>query len=301
MRHMQKITGLNLKLLQTFVLVAEHRSFRKAADESLRSQSAVSAQIKELESQLGIRLFDRTTRRVSMTPEGADLLDYTKRAFSELAVGLVNLRKTQEAKKDRVRIACMPTITAGPVPSILAAFERIHPDVIVSVRELNNEDLIASVLNREVDFGVGVRIPFSECTFEPIALDEMCALVAEGIVDADVTEIDVADLIELPLFLLPQATLTLQVLENYARRMDKSLTIEHRLWQPQTMINMAAAGRGAAILPRIFIDGISVSAVRVLHIVNPTITRELSIVSRRGDHLTIHATALSDVVRRMIG
>ena len=66
--------NVNLKLMHTFLLVAEHSSFCRAAEVSNRSQSAVSMQIKQLEEQVGVALFHRTTRRVELTAEGLDAL-----------------------------------------------------------------------------------------------------------------------------------------------------------------------------------------------------------------------------------
>lgn len=65
---------INLKLIQTFLTVAEMKSFRGAADQVKRSQSAVSMQIKQLEEQLGVALFHRTTRSVKLTAEGEKLV-----------------------------------------------------------------------------------------------------------------------------------------------------------------------------------------------------------------------------------
>src|SRR5690606_21728085 len=82
------ITKVNLKLLQSFMLVAEHKSFRAAADLTYRSQSAVSSQIKQLELQLGVPLFHRTTRSVRLTAAGEKLLTTTRRALREISFGL---------------------------------------------------------------------------------------------------------------------------------------------------------------------------------------------------------------------
>jgi DNA-binding transcriptional LysR family regulator len=294
------VTGWNLKLLQAFALVAEHRSFRKAADASLRSQSAVSAQIKELESQLGVRLFDRTTRRVSLTPEGAELLDYTQRAFSEIAAGIDNVLKSVAQKSDRVRVACMPTVTAGPLPTILSKFEETYPNVQVSVQEIHNEDIIRSVQIRDVDFGIGVTVSASDCKFTPLRKDEMCALLSPSQYSAKGDCIPAADLIAMPLFLLSQATPTLVALEAVARRNGRSLNLGHRFAQPQTMISMAAAGRGAAVLPRIFISGMQYSGVRTLKITDPEITRELAIISNAGVRWSAHAEALARLTQDVI-
>jgi DNA-binding transcriptional LysR family regulator len=294
------ITGWNLKLLQAFVLVAEHRSFRKAADASLRSQSAVSAQIKELESQIGVRLFDRTTRRVSLTAEGMELLEYTRRAFSEIATGLDNIRKSTVSKQDRVSISCMPTITAGLLPLILSRFEERHAGVEVIVRELNNEDVVSSVRNRDVDFGIGVTVPASDCRFTPLLDDEMCALVPQGWVPGVEDDVQASRIIDFPLFLLPQATPTLIALENVARRCGKSLQLGNRFTQPQTMISMTAARRGIAVLPRIFLSGMTFTEIRLLSIREPVISRELSIITSRGSEWSPLAEALAETTAEIL-
>jgi DNA-binding transcriptional LysR family regulator len=84
------VTHLNLRLLQTFMLVAEHQSFREAAEQTHRSQSAVSTQIKQLEEQLAIKLLHRTTRSVKLTPEGAELFAGIKRGMHEIGVGSIS-------------------------------------------------------------------------------------------------------------------------------------------------------------------------------------------------------------------
>lgn len=287
----------NLNLLQTFALVAEHRSFRKAADESLRSQSAVSAQIKELERQIGVRLFDRTTRRVSLTAEGTELWDCTQRAFSEIAAGLDNVHRSIESKADKVRIACIPTITAGRLPVLLTEFERHHPNVQVLVREVNNEDVVSLVQKRDVDFGLGVTVPASECRFDKLLSDDMWAVVSKAAVPAETNVLPMEQLLDMPVFILPQATPTLIALQNEARRQGKEVKISNRFSQPQTAINMAAAGHGAAVLPGIFVADIDCRGSRKLKIVEPEITRELAIISHRGSGWTGHARALARTVR----
>ena len=83
---------VNLKLLHMFVAVAENRSFRMAAEQLNRSQSAVSMQIKQLEEQVGVAIFHRTTRRVELTSEGERLLGHARRALDEWENGLRQIR-----------------------------------------------------------------------------------------------------------------------------------------------------------------------------------------------------------------
>lgn len=81
--------NINCKLLGVFLSVAENASFRKAADQTHRSMPAVSMQIKQLEEQVGVALFQRTTRKVSLTDEGEKLLISARKALAELEIGLL--------------------------------------------------------------------------------------------------------------------------------------------------------------------------------------------------------------------
>src|SRR3954447_10424998 len=93
--------NVNLKLMHTFLLVAEHSSFCRAAEVSNRSQSAVSMQIRQLELQLGVSLFHRTTRRVQLTREGELLLVCARKAVYELQTGLRQIKDAVDVQRGR--------------------------------------------------------------------------------------------------------------------------------------------------------------------------------------------------------
>jgi DNA-binding transcriptional LysR family regulator len=194
----------------------------------------------------------------------------------------------------------MPTITAGLLPLILSRFEERHAGVEVIVRELNNEDVVSSVRNRDVDFGIGVTVPASDCRFTPLLDDEMCALVPQGWVPGVEDDVQASRIIDFPLFLLPQATPTLIALENVARRCGKSLQLGNRFTQPQTMISMTAARRGIAVLPRIFLSGMTFTEIRLLSIREPVISRELSIITSRGSEWSPLAEALAETTAEIL-
>ena len=104
------LAHINLKLLQTFLLVAEQSSFRIAAEKSFRSPSAVSAQIRQLEEQLGVPLFHRTTRNVRLTDEGKQLLECAQRALLEVESGLRKIQESADIRRGRVALSCLPRL-----------------------------------------------------------------------------------------------------------------------------------------------------------------------------------------------
>ena len=294
---MTRLQRFNLNVLQAFVLVAEHGNFRRAAEEGARSQSALSAQIKELEGQLGVQLFERTTRRVALTPEGSELLEHARKAFTELSVGLANARKTADRRSEVVSFACIPAVLIGVFPTVLTKFETENPDIVVTATELYNEELIDAVKNRDVEFGVGVTVPASECEFDPVCQDEICAIVPSTCPVYPDGTISMVDLISNPILMPRPAPNTLPVLEREARFQRKMLNLRHRFGQPQSVASMVAAGHGTGLIAGILLAFVSYRDVRVLRIVNPSITREISIIMRRGSPISKHARALIRILK----
>src|SRR6202046_3753483 len=150
-----QVAQVNLKLLHMFVAVAENRSFRMAAEQLNRSQSAVSMQIKQLEEQVGLAIFHRTTRRVELTSEGERLLAHARRALDEWDNGLRQIRDVVDIQRGTLSIGCVPTVAATILPRALNVFQKAYPGININLRELAAHDLLDSVRRREIDFGIG--------------------------------------------------------------------------------------------------------------------------------------------------
>src|ERR1700721_4826262 len=145
---------VNLRLLSVFVLVADHCSFRKAAEELGRSQSAVSTQIRQLEEQLGVSLFHRTTRRVVLSPEGKELLPFVQQALGQIQTGVDAIANVVDQQRATAKVAFSPIRGAGRLPPILAAFKATYPQVFVHIRELSPNEMLGCIERDEVDFGI---------------------------------------------------------------------------------------------------------------------------------------------------
>jgi len=297
----QPIMDVNLKLLQTFLLVAEYSSFRQAADRTHRSQSAVSTQIRQLELQLGVALFHRTTRRVRLTSEGEQLVGSAERALREVELGLRKIQEAVDMRRGRISLSCSPTITSTRLPRILAAFEEDFPGVGVFVREVTSTALFESVGRGEVDFAVGPLIHSSEFAFEPILDDELYALVPRRFIAASRSSITLEALSRIPLLLLDAATALRAVLDETMKNRNLTFTTKHQFSQAQTLIKMAAAGLGAAVLPRMVLPRTPDPAVQALRIIAPTMTRQVAIITARGQALSPAASRLAQLFRQLIG
>jgi DNA-binding transcriptional LysR family regulator len=296
----KSLSNVNLKLLQAFLLVAEHSSFRLAADKSFRSSSAMSAQIKQLEQQLGVALFHRTTRNVRLTEEGQQLLECAKRALLEVESGLRKIQESADIRRGRVSLSCAPTIAATRLARVLAAFEKDYPGVEVYVRELNSEPLFESVRNRTVDFGIGPLVETAEFRFEALLDDPFYALVPKRLVTVAKDTISLAALTNLPLLVLNHATAVRGLLETAMRERNLNFSTRYEFTQAQSLISMASAGLGAAILPRVALPARIDAGTSVLRIVNPGLTRRIALITALGQALSPASLRLVELLKQLI-
>ncbi|MGI4847691.1 MAG: LysR family transcriptional regulator [Janthinobacterium lividum] len=294
------IANVNFKLLQTFLLVADQSSFRIAAEKSFRSPSAVSAQIRQLEGQLGVALFHRTTRNVHLTTEGEQLLDCARRALNEVESGLRRIQEAADVRRGQVSISCSPTIAETRLARVLAAFEMEYPGIEVSVRELTSTALFDSVRNREVDFGIGPAIETLEFDFDAVMLDALYALVPKRFITTAKRSISLATLTNMPLLLLSPATALRGMLDQALRERNLSFSTRYQFTQAQTLISMATAGLGAAILPRVALPPRVDPSTQVLRITNPSLVRQVAIVTLRGQKLSPASLRLVQLLKLLL-
>lgn len=292
-----QVDRINLKLLHAFLCVAQHRSFRAAATEISRSPSAVSTQIKALEDQLGIALFDRTTRSVALTPEGEQLLDAARRAMHEVEGGLTKIKEAVDMQRGRVSISCSPTVAATRLPAVLAVYEKKYPGVRISVQELTSTDLFGSVRRREVDFGIGPVVGASEFAFETILEEAIYALAPKSLVCTAGGTVSLAELARGEILLLHPATALRSLVEGAFASQNIKLSPKYQFGQAQSLIAAANAGLGSAILPESLLPERPDRAVRVLKIVKPTMNRQIGIITLPGQSLSTAASRLAQLLR----
>lgn len=291
---------VNLKLLQTFLLVAENNSFREAADQVNRSQSAVSTQIKQLEEQIGVALFHRTTRRVTLTTEGEQLLSNARRAIGEIEAGLRKLREMADIRRGRVALACSPTIAATRLPQILAAFEREYPGIRIVLQELKSVELFAALRDGHVDFAIGPVVGDGDFDFETILSERLHALVPYTLLRKPGHTITFAELAGLPIIQFYSSTVMGQLILEAAKSRNLALNIHYQCIQGQTMVALAEAGLGATILTESVADAAMSPKTQKRLITEPEITQDFGIIRVRGHMLSPAASRLADLIRQMM-
>jgi DNA-binding transcriptional LysR family regulator len=293
---MQSLNNVNMKLLQTFLAVAERGSFRLAADAVHRSHSAVSAQIQQLEEQLAVRLFERTTRSVALTEEGRLLRDSAWRALYELDLGLRQIRESSDLKRGQLSLASSPNLAAIYLPRVLAEFTKAYPQISVNVQELTSADLFEAARNRRVDFAIGPEAADSAFRYQTILDEPLQALVPWTYYPKLSKRIALGELVKLPLLLSNPATAIRALIDTKLHECGMTPAVRFQFIQSPTIIAMAEAGVGAAILPASSLSRALAPSARVLEIVEPTIRRKMALITLPNQVLSPAAARLADKI-----
>ena len=294
---METAAQINYRLLHNFLQVAQAPSFRDASGKIHRSTSVVSAQIKQLEQQIGARLFHRTTRSVTLTPEGELLLQAARSGFREIESGLRQLQETLDLRVGRIAVASSPIMAATFLPPLLAEFEAHYPTIRILVRELTPAEIAQSLKSADADFGIGPRPDGKEFSFEPLLQEEIMALVPRKFKPTATDTISLRELSRIPTLQLSQATALRSVLQQAARKHGIDLTPKYECTQAQTLIAMAHEELGAAILPASIIPIRLDKRVRALRIVQPTLKRPIGVITWPQRALSPAAARLAQLCR----
>lgn len=289
-------TQMDLRRLESFLAVAECGGFSRAAARLHRSQSAVSTHVQQLEAELGVALFERTSRRVALTAEGRRYAERTSRALAELRDAAGEMGERAAGRRAHVAIGTVASISAGRLPAVFAAFQRKHPDVTLEVREASATGIHTDLRDRATDFAVAPRLGSpDDLAHVPVLADRFVAVLPAGLVAGD-RPVTLAELGRHPqLAQLPGTAVRARVEAEFrAAGLDyrPSIVVAHH----HTVLRMIRARLGVSLLPSICLhgeprDGLDIRALR-----GRAVVREICIVTRRGAVLSPAAAACAEAI-----
>ncbi|MFG2938274.1 LysR family transcriptional regulator [Streptomyces sp. NPDC048282] len=241
---------MELRQLEYFVAVAEERNFTRAAERVHISQSGVSAQIRQLEREVGAELFDRSSRTVTLTVAGKAALEHARAALA--AAGAVG-RAVDEVTglvQGRLTVGMVIGCTLTPLFDALAAFHAAHPGVEVLLLEDNSDRLVEGVRTGDVDVAL-----VGAATATPDGLDAL-TIVSERLVVAvppghalaKRPRVTLGDLMGHPLVCMPLGTGLRTVFDRACAARSLQATIALQASAADAIADLAARGLGVAVL-----------------------------------------------------
>ena len=147
--------NVTLRQLRAFVAVADTGSFTLAAERLFITQSALSGLIKELESTLGLRLFDRSTRRLRLSDTGRELYPQIEKILHDLDGVVSEVGNLKDLQRGTVRVAVPQLLACTLLPELMAGFRAQYPGVSLRLVDCAVESVMARVFSGEVDIGIG--------------------------------------------------------------------------------------------------------------------------------------------------
>ena len=169
--------NITIRQLRSFVAVSQERSFTHAARRLLVSQSALTVGIKDLEAEIGMQLFDRTTRSVELTAQGRSFLPLAARLLDELSQGIEDLQALASRPRGSVTVTATSSIITVVLAPALAVLAKSTPGIAVRIIEDTADGLTNRVFNGEADFGVTTLWrPIEDLEYRLLAKDQMGVL-----------------------------------------------------------------------------------------------------------------------------
>lgn len=234
--------------LRIFVEVARHASFARAAEVLHLTPPAVTMQIKELESQLGMPLFDRQGRQVALSTVGEYMLVYAKRMLATLKDAEDAAARLQRVQSGRLNVGMVST--AGYfLPGLLADFAKAHEGVDIHISIGNREMLVKMLQFNEVDIAIMGRPPREMSTrAEPFAAHPHVFVCAPDHPWLKRTPVAEEDLRELPFIARETGSGTRAALDEFCQATGVSLSIKMELWGNEIIKQTVMAGMGISFL-----------------------------------------------------
>lgn len=285
--------NFNLNDLQAFRAVAELSSFRKAAESLHVSQPAFSRRIEKLEEALGVRLLDRTTRRVNLTAVGREFDRKVQELLNDLDEALLGIREVADTRMGEVTLACVPSTVYYFLSQVIARYHERYPKIRVRLFDASANDVLSVVARGEADFGlnfIGGQEPDIE--FKPLLEERFVAACRRDHPLAGRKQVTWSDLAAYDYISVSRASgnrlLLDQALSSRAGRPQAIYETQH----VTAALGLVEAGLGLAAVPSMAMPAGDHPLLVSVPLTDPVITRKVGLIRRKGRTLSPAAQQL---------
>lgn len=272
-----------------FFEVATHMSFTRAANSLFISQPAVSKQIKNLESTLGIALLERKSNKIKLTPAGKRLYEHLKKARAIQT----DIHTDVEIIKDELKFSGQLTIGSSTslsiyvLPKIISAYIKRFPNINIRLINRNNECILKALFDREIDLAITEgHLANRQVHSEHFMDDEIIAVCSAKNPYANQT-IEVKDIPKIPLVLREFGSGTLMILNQELKKagiQSSDLNVKVRLGGIEVLKNFLSHGTGIGFLSKMAVTKeLQNKELCQVFINNLTIKRQFNLIVRRGE------------------
>jgi len=292
--------NFDLNDLQAFRAVAELSNFRKAAESIHLSQPAFSRRIEKLEEALGVRLLDRTTRRVNLTAIGRDFDRKVQQLLDDLDNTLLGIRGVAATRMGEVTIACVPSTVYYFLSQVISQYHERFPKVRVKVFDASANEVLSAVARGEADFGlnfIGSQEPDIE--FHSLQEDRFVAACRRDHALAKKRRVTWAELAEYDFISVSKASGNRLLLDQALAAVPGRPQAIYEAQHVTTMLGLVEAGLGVAAVPAMAMPGADHPLLVSVPLSEPVIMRKVGLIRRKGRSLSPAAQQLYEFFTAM--
>jgi DNA-binding transcriptional LysR family regulator len=291
---------VNTRQLRAFRLVAQHRNFTRAAEALFVTPSGLSVLIRELESRVGFRLFDRTTRHVELTPHGSELLSVIQRNLEELDAAIANIGRSAKQDRQQISLGTTPLVAANILPPAMREFRKQRPDIRIQLFDADLPTLIKMVEAGKLDMSLGIFKAMADVRREPFfRFSLMVARAAKDDIPPRKTTtwsaLDGETLISLSADHPHQ-----QLIDKHLAGAGAEVQIGSVVNLLDTQIALVEAEEGIAIIPSFGMPACRNRKVVMSQLINPVVRIDFHLISNRAKELPPGADAFTFFLKSYI-
>jgi len=291
------VSHLTLKQLRAFVAVYRSRRLSAAADQLAVTPSAVSVLIQQVEESLNARFFDRTTRSLVPTSAADDAIGLAERILQGVALLETECRDLAERRRGRVHLVVTPAIGEALMPQTVRAFTRAFPDIQVVIDDCAPERFLSRILSDQVEFGIGTPEAITdEIDVRTLVDDHLCLVCAADHPLASRARVRWSDLASVNVIAIKPGYGVRRNVDEVARQADVELKVVNEVNFMASLLWMVSSGLGVSIVPSALVAATHFGNLVARPLVDPRVSRAISIVTRRGRSLSVASQGFVDML-----
>ncbi|WP_167520152.1 LysR family transcriptional regulator [Bacillus luti] len=277
---------IELRQLKYFLAVSKELHFTKAAEKLNISQPSLSQQIRALEHELGMPLFDRIGKKISLTAAGKILLLHTKTIFREIEQARSAIQDLNGLQHGSLTIGSLLTVVNYLLPPAILNFNKLYPNIELSVLGLRTGDILEKLLQNELDIGITfLPVQDKEIVSIPLYKSELTLVVPTGHTLTERSHISIVELQDYPLILLPKNFFLTELITSHCQQFDFTPKPILEISTMESLIQMVSKGMGITVLPKPYIDFLQNTNIQALKIKDPTPTIDIGLIYRKDKYM----------------
>lgn len=285
---------MNSKQLQYAIKLSKTRNFSQVAEQLHITQPALSKQILSLENELGVKLFDRSSTPMALTPAGEHFIRGAEDLLYREDQLIRSMAQFSSGDAGQLTVGITPFRSSYMIPEMVQRLRAAYPGIRIKLQEAGSDQLRKEVAEGKFDFAV-VNLPVDNSILDviPLESDRLVLVGTQAFFGAhhigpELREIDFAQARDLPFIVVGHTQEMRRLFEQLCAMSDFHPNIAVEVVNLTTSWTMACTGAGAAILPEQFVSAKLPSdrTVRAIGIKNTLYTRRPAIVTRRGQYLS---------------